>query len=30
MHQGPGWLYGEIGRLKVELDWFKKTWSSLS
>jgi len=23
-HQEPEWLYGEIGRLKVELDWLKK------
>jgi hypothetical protein len=30
MHQEPEWLYGEIGRLKVELDWFKKTGISLS
>ncbi len=23
-HEQPEWLYGEIGRLKVELDWLKK------
>ena len=23
-HQEPEWLYGEIGRLKVELDWLRK------
>lgn len=23
-HQEPEWLYSEIGRLKVELDWLKK------
>lgn len=25
-YQDPDRLYGEIGKLKVELDWLKKVW----